>query len=246
MLHHSASPPSRRSASPGPVPSAFWIGPLDPGFGHQPSGRRCGRTLLSSIPRGRAVTQVRFDESAPTSSRSFPGVKGGNRGSDIILNLKDLGSAERVGHAGNHADRTLRGPGGRERARDLRHDLGRRRFLQHEAHIANGETPRDVLAIDVTVERGKGYAAAGAQARRHPTIGVISGRRDLLAGPRRVAFVVGSPPGWRFSHRLRPDRPWTIGDPTVRCPPREGTRVGRGQHTGGGLLSDSGARPLAR
>jgi DNA-directed RNA polymerase subunit alpha len=157
----------------------FGIGPLDPGFGHT-LGASLRRTLLSSIP-GAAVTQVRFDE-ALHEFTFLPGVK--EDVSDIILNLKDL-----VLRSESDTPVTMRidvrGPADVTGA-DLR-TTSDVEVLNTEAHIATVNA-KGRLAIDVTVERGKGYAAAERK-QAASTIGVIP--VDAIFSPvRRVAFVV--------------------------------------------------------
>jgi DNA-directed RNA polymerase subunit alpha len=157
----------------------FAVSPLEPGFGHT-LGNSIRRTLLSSIP-GAAVTQVRFDD-ALHEFTTLPGVK--EDVTDIILNLKDV--VLRV-----HADDAVtlrcdkRGPGDVS-AGDLQLTADVE-VLNPELHIAtlNG---KGRLAIDVTVERGRGYASAERN-KRSTTIGVIP--VDSIFSPvRRVAFSV--------------------------------------------------------
>ena len=157
----------------------FAVSPLEPGFGHT-LGNSIRRTLLSSIP-GAAVTQVRFDD-ALHEFTTLPGVK--EDVTDIILNLKDV--VLRV-----HADDALtlrcdkRGPGDVS-AGDLQLTAVVE-VLNPDLHIAtlNG---KGRLAIDVTVERGRGYASAERN-KRSNTIGVIP--VDSIFSPvRRVAFSV--------------------------------------------------------
>jgi DNA-directed RNA polymerase subunit alpha len=157
----------------------FAVSPLEPGFGHT-LGNSIRRTLLSSIP-GAAVTQVRFDD-ALHEFTTLPGVK--EDVTDIILNLKDV--VLRV-----HADDALtlrcdkRGPGDVS-AGDLQLTADVE-VLNPDLHIAtlNG---KGRLAIDVTVERGRGYASAERN-KRSNTIGVIP--VDSIFSPvRRVAFSV--------------------------------------------------------
>jgi DNA-directed RNA polymerase subunit alpha len=157
----------------------FAIGPLDPGFGHT-LGAALRRTLLSSIP-GAAVTQVRFDE-ALHEFTFLPGVK--EDVSDIILNLKDL-----VLRSDSDTPVTMRidvrGPAEVTGA-DLRatSDV---QVLNPAVHIATVNA-KGRLAIDVTVEQGKGYAPAERK-QAASTIGVIP--VDAIFSPvRRVAFVV--------------------------------------------------------
>src|SRR5579872_6527747 len=148
----------------------FAISPLEPGFGHT-LGNSLRRTLLSSIP-GAAVTQVRFDD-ALHEFTTLPGVK--EDVTDIILNLKDV--VLRV-----HSDDPVtlrcdkRGPGD-VTAGDLQ--------LTADVASLNG---KGRLAMDVTVERGRGYASAERN-KRSNTIGVIP--VDSIFSPvRRVAFSV--------------------------------------------------------
>jgi DNA-directed RNA polymerase subunit alpha len=157
----------------------FAVGPLDPGFGHT-LGNSLRRTLLSSIP-GAAVTQVRFDE-ALHEFTTLPGVK--EDVTDIILNLKDL--LVRV-----HTDESVvlrvdkRGPG-EATAADLQVTADVT-ILNPDLHIANLNA-RGRLALDVTVERGRGYVSADRN-KRSSTIGVIP--VDSIFSPvRRVTFNV--------------------------------------------------------
>jgi DNA-directed RNA polymerase subunit alpha len=157
----------------------FTVGPLDPGFGHT-LGNALRRTLLSSIP-GAAVTQVRFDE-ALHEFTTLPGVK--EDVTDVILNLKDL--LVRV-----HTDEPVvlridkRGPGDASAA-DLQAtaDVD---ILNPDLHLASLNA-KGRLAIDVTVERGRGYVSADRN-KRSSTIGVIP--VDSIFSPvRRVTFQV--------------------------------------------------------
>ena len=157
----------------------FAIGPLDPGFGHT-LGASLRRTLLSSIP-GAAVTQVRFDE-ALHEFTYLNGVK--EDVSDIILNLKDL-----VLRSESDEPVTMRidvkGPAEVTGA-DLQ-TTADVEILNPAIHIATVNA-KGRLAADVTVERGKGYAAAERK-QTSGTIGVIP--VDAIYSPvRRVAFEV--------------------------------------------------------
>ena len=157
----------------------FAIGPLDPGFGTT-LGNSLRRTLLSSIPGG-AVTQLRFDE-ALHEFTTLPGVK--EDVTDIILNLKDL--LVRM-----HTDEPVtlrldvRGPvdataGDLQTTSDVE-------VLNPDLHIASINA-KGRLAVDVTVERGRGYVSAERN-KRSNTIGVIP--VDSIFSPvRRVAFSV--------------------------------------------------------
>jgi len=157
----------------------FAVGPLDPGFGHT-LGNSLRRTLLSSIP-GAAITQVRFDE-ALHEFTTLPGVK--EDVTDIILNLKDL--LFRV-----HSDEPVtirldkRGPGAATAGDiQLTADV---EVLSPDQHIASLNA-KGHLAVDLTVERGRGYLSADKN-KGTGAIGVIP--VDAIFSPvRRVAFTV--------------------------------------------------------
>jgi DNA-directed RNA polymerase subunit alpha len=157
----------------------FAIGPLEPGFGYT-LGNSLRRTLLSSIP-GAAVTQVRFDD-ALHEFTTLPGVK--EDVTDIILNLKDL-----VLRVESEEQVTLRvdvrGPAV-VTAGDIQ--------LPADVEVLNPDLPlatlnaKGRLAVDITVERGRGYVSADRN-KRSSTIGVIP--IDSIFSPvRRVAFTV--------------------------------------------------------
>lgn len=157
----------------------FSISPLEPGFGHT-LGNSLRRTLLSSIP-GAAVTSVRFDDSL----HEFDTIAGISEDvTDIILNIKDLVIT-------SEADEpvTLRldvqGPGQATGANiEATSDV---EVLNGDHVLANlGDSAR--LAIDLTVERGRGYRSADRE-RGSNTIGEIP--IDAIFSPvRRVTFLV--------------------------------------------------------
>ncbi len=157
----------------------FTISPLEPGFGHT-LGNCLRRTLLSSIP-GAAVSQVRFDE-ALHEFDVIPGVK--EDVTDLILNLKDL-----VLRCESEEPVTLRvdkrGPGD-VTAADIQTTVDVE-VLNPELHLAT-VNQRGRLALDLTVEQGRGYLSAERN-KRTSTIGVIP--VDAIFSPvRRVAFSV--------------------------------------------------------
>jgi DNA-directed RNA polymerase subunit alpha len=157
----------------------FAVGPLEPGFGHT-LGNSLRRTLLSSIP-GAAVTQVRFDD-ALHEFTTLPGVK--EDVTDIMLNLKDL-----VLRMEDEEPVTLRldvrGPAS-VTAGDIQLS-GSVEVLNPELPIASLNT-KGRLAVDITVERGRGYVSADRN-KRSTTIGVIP--IDSIFSPvRRVSFTV--------------------------------------------------------
>jgi DNA-directed RNA polymerase subunit alpha len=157
----------------------FAIGPLEPGFGHT-LGNSLRRTLLSSIP-GAAVTQVRFDD-ALHEFTTLPGVK--EDVTDIMLNLKDI-----VLRVESDEPVTLRldvrGPAG-VTAGDLQAPADVE-VLNPDQTLATLD-PKGRLAMDVTVERGRGYVSAELN-KRTSTIGIIP--VDSIFSPvRRVAFTI--------------------------------------------------------
>jgi DNA-directed RNA polymerase subunit alpha len=157
----------------------FTISPLEPGFGHT-VGNSLRRTLLSSIP-GAAVTQVRFDDAL----HEFDVIKGVKEDvTDVILNLKDL-----VLRCTSEEPVTLRldkrGPG-QVTAADIQ-TTAEVEVLNPDLYIATvNDTGR--LALDLTVEQGRGYLSAERN-KRTTTIGVIP--VDAIFSPvRRVQFSV--------------------------------------------------------
>jgi len=157
----------------------FTIAPLEPGFGHT-LGNSLRRTLLSSIP-GAAVTQVRFDE-ALHEFDVIPGVK--EDVTDLILNIKDL-----VLTCTAEEPVTLRldarGPG-EVTAADIQ-TTADVEILNPELHLATVNA-KGRLAVDLTVEQGRGYLSAERN-KRTSTIGLIP--VDAIFSPvRRVAFSV--------------------------------------------------------
>jgi DNA-directed RNA polymerase subunit alpha len=157
----------------------FAVGPLEPGFGYT-LGNSLRRTLLSSIP-GAAVTQVRFDD-ALHEFTTLPGVK--EDVTDVILNLKDLVmQVESEDPVSLRLD--VRGPavvtaGDIQQTSDVT-------ILNPDLVLATLNA-KGRLALDITVERGRGYVSADRN-KRSSTIGVIP--VDSIFSPvRRVAFTV--------------------------------------------------------
>jgi len=158
---------------------SFVISPLEPGFGHT-LGNSLRRTLLSSIP-GAAVTQVRFDE-ALHEFDTIPGVK--EDVTDLILNLKDL---VLTSSSDEGVDLRLdkRGPGD-VTAGDIQ-TTSDVEILNADLHLATVNS-KGRLAIDLTVEQGRGYLSAERN-KRTSTIGVIP--VDAIFSPvRRVSFSI--------------------------------------------------------
>jgi len=157
----------------------FAIGPLEPGFGHT-LGNSLRRTLLSSIP-GAAVTSVRFDDAL----HEFSTIAGMTEDvTDVILNLKDLVLTS-VSDEPVTVRLDVQGPA-EVSAADL--------TLPSEVEVLNPElhvatlNERARLALDLTVERGRGYVSADRN-KRSSTIGVIP--VDSIFSPvRRVTFDI--------------------------------------------------------
>jgi DNA-directed RNA polymerase subunit alpha len=157
----------------------FAIGPLEPGFGHT-LGNSLRRTLLSSIP-GAAITTVRFDDAL----HEFDTISGvAEDVTDIILNLKDIVlTCESTETVNLRLD--IKGPaavtaGDIECPADVE-------ILNKDLPIAtlNGKAR---LAIDMTVEQGRGYASSQRESESR-TIGIIP--IDAIFSPvRRVSFDV--------------------------------------------------------
>jgi DNA-directed RNA polymerase subunit alpha len=158
---------------------SFVISPLEPGFGHT-LGNSLRRALLSSIP-GAAITQVRFDE-ALHEFDTIPGVK--EDVTDVILNVKDivlLCSADEPVTLRLDA----RGPGD-VTAGDIQ-TTADVEILNAELHIATINA-KGRLAVDLTVEQGRGYLSAERN-KRTAQIGVIP--VDAIFSPvRRVSFAI--------------------------------------------------------
>ena len=157
----------------------FAVSPLEPGFGHT-IGNSLRRTLLSSIP-GAAITEVRFDD-ALHEFTTVPGVV--EDVTDIILNLKDV---VLTSHSDDAVPLRLdvRGPavvtaGDIECPSDVE-------ILNKDQHLATiNEKGR--LAVDLTVNRGRGYRSADRN-KSSATIGVVP--IDSIFSPvRRVSFIV--------------------------------------------------------
>jgi DNA-directed RNA polymerase subunit alpha len=142
----------------------FVIEPLDRGYGIT-LGNALRRILLSSLP-GSAVTSVRI-EGVLHEFSVVPGVVEDT--ADIILNVKHL--ALRLW---SDEPRTVRiekdGPG-HVRARDIRADADID-ILDPDHYIAEVDEGGR-LAMDLTVERGRGYVPADRNKRADQAVGVI-------------------------------------------------------------------------
>lgn len=157
----------------------FTISPLEPGFGHT-LGNSLRRTLLSSIP-GAAITQVRFDDAL----HEFDVIKGVKEDvTDVILNLKDV-VLRSIAEDPISLRLDRRGPGD-VTAGDIQ-TTSDVEILNPDLHLAT-LTASGRLAMDLTVEQGRGYLSAEKN-KRTTTIGVIP--VDAIFSPvRRVSFSV--------------------------------------------------------
>jgi DNA-directed RNA polymerase subunit alpha len=157
----------------------FSVGPLEPGFGYT-IGNSLRRTLLSSIP-GAAVTTVRFDDAL----HEFDTIAGVTEDvTDVILNIKDIvltsTSDESV-----IVRLDVRGPADVS-AGDIKVP-SEIEILNKEQHVATLNA-KGRLAVDLTVERGRGYLSADRETV-NKTIGVVP--IDAIFSPvRRVTFTV--------------------------------------------------------
>jgi DNA-directed RNA polymerase subunit alpha len=157
----------------------FAIGPLEPGFGHT-IGNSLRRTLLSSVP-GAAITMVRFDEAL----HEFDTIAGVTEDvTDIILNLKDI---VLTSESDDPVTLRLDAKGsGTVTAGDIQCPADVT-ILNRDLHIATLNS-KARLAIDLTVERGKGYASSQREIDNR-VIGVVP--VDAIFSPvRRVSFTV--------------------------------------------------------
>jgi DNA-directed RNA polymerase subunit alpha len=157
----------------------FAIGPLEPGFGHT-LGNSLRRTLLSSIP-GAAITTVRFDDAL----HEFDTISGvAEDVTDIILNLKDVvitcESEEPVNLRLDVKGAAAVTAGDIECPSDVQ-------ILNPDLPIATLNS-KARLAIDLTVEQGRGYSSSQREIENR-TIGVVP--IDAIYSPvRRVSFDV--------------------------------------------------------
>jgi DNA-directed RNA polymerase subunit alpha len=157
----------------------FAVGPLEPGFGHT-LGNSLRRTLLSSIP-GAAITTVRFDDAL----HEFDTITGvAEDVTDIILNLKDVVvTSESADPVTCRID--VKGAG-TVTAGDIECPADVE-VLNKDLVIATLNT-KGRLAIDLTVEQGRGYASSDRETENR-TIGVIP--IDAIFSPvRRVTFEI--------------------------------------------------------
>ena len=156
----------------------FSVGPLEPGLGHT-IGNSLRRMLLSSIP-GAAITSVKFE----SALHEFDVIEGITEDvTEIILNLKDIvvtsESDEPV-----VITLDVKGPAD-VTAADIVCPSGVE-ILNKSQHIAT-LSAKGRLVVDLTIERGKGYASSDRDTRK--VIGIIP--IDAIFSPvRRCTYVV--------------------------------------------------------
>lgn len=159
----------------------FVVEPLERGFGVT-LGNALRRTLLSAIP-GAAVTSVKI-EGVLHEFSTIPGVV--EDVTQVILNLKEL--TLRL-----HTDKPkllrLEARGKKEvTAADILEDA-EVDVLNPEMHIATLDKKEAKLALELVVERGKGYVPAERHRKSEHVIGVIP--VDSIFSPiQKVNYVV--------------------------------------------------------
>jgi DNA-directed RNA polymerase subunit alpha len=156
----------------------FSVGPLEPGLGHT-IGNSLRRMLLSSIP-GAAITSVKFE----SALHEFDVIEGITEDvTEIILNLKDIV----VVSEGDEAvviTLDVKGPADITAA-DIVCPTGVE-ILNKSQHIAS-LSAKGRLVVDLTIERGKGYASSDRDTRK--VIGIIP--IDAIFSPvRRCTYLV--------------------------------------------------------
>ena len=156
----------------------FSIGPLDPGLGHT-IGNSLRRMLLSSIP-GAAISTVKFE----SALHEFDTIEGITEDvTEIILNLKDV-VVMSEGDEPVVITVDVKGPAD-VTAADIVCPTGVT-ILNPSQHLAT-LSAKGRLVVDITVERGKGYAASDRDTRK--VIGVIP--IDAIYSPvRRCTYIV--------------------------------------------------------
>ncbi len=156
----------------------FSVGPLEPGLGHT-IGNSLRRMLLSSIP-GAAITSVKFE----SALHEFDVIEGITEDvTEIILNLKDIVV---VSESDEPVVITLdvKGPAD-VTAADIVCPAGVE-ILNKSQHIAT-LSAKGRLVVDLTIERGKGYASSDRDTRK--VIGIIP--IDAIFSPvRRCTYLV--------------------------------------------------------
>lgn len=156
----------------------FSVGPLEPGLGHT-IGNSLRRMLLSSIP-GAAITSVKFE----SALHEFDVIEGITEDvTEIILNLKDIVVISE-GDEPVVITLDVKGPADITAA-DIVCPTGVE-ILNKSQHIAT-LSAKGRLVVDLTIERGKGYASSDRDTRK--VIGIIP--IDAIFSPvRRCTYLV--------------------------------------------------------
>ena len=156
----------------------FSIGPLDPGLGHT-IGNSLRRMLLSSIP-GAAISTVKFE----SALHEFDTIEGITEDvTEIILNLKDIVVVSE-GDEPVVITLDVKGPADITAA-DIVCPTGVE-ILNKSQHIAT-LSAKGRLVVDLTIERGKGYASSDRDTCK--VIGIIP--IDAIFSPvRRCTYLV--------------------------------------------------------
>ena len=156
----------------------FSVGPLEPGLGHT-IGNSLRRMLLSSIP-GAAITSVKFE----SALHEFDVIEGITEDvTEIILNLKDIVVVSE-GDEPVVITLDVKGPADITAA-DIACPTGVE-ILNKSQHIAT-LSAKGRLVVDLTIERGKGYASSDRDTRK--VIGIIP--IDAIFSPvRRCTYLV--------------------------------------------------------
>jgi len=156
----------------------FSVGPLEPGLGHT-IGNSLRRMLLSSIP-GAAITSVKFE----SALHEFDIIEGITEDvTEIILNLKDIVVVSESDEA-VVITLDVKGPADITAA-DIVCPTGVE-ILNKSQHIAT-LSAKGRLVVDLTIERGKGYASSDRDTRK--VIGIIP--IDAIFSPvRRCTYLV--------------------------------------------------------
>ncbi|MFH0886578.1 MAG: DNA-directed RNA polymerase subunit alpha [bacterium] len=142
----------------------FVVEPLEKGYGVT-LGNSLRRVLLSSLP-GSAITSIKIDGVVHEFS-TVPGMVEDMM--NVILNLKEVVVKS---HADSPKSITLKAKGKKEvKASDIEHDA-EVEIINPDKHIATLESAGK-LAIEMVVERGRGFSSAADNKKTGQAIGVL-------------------------------------------------------------------------
>ena len=146
--------------------SRFIVEPLEPGFGYT-LGNTLRRTLLSRIP-GAAITSLRIEG----VQHEFSTIEGVTEDvADIILNLKGVRFRANEGADGN-IHFIVKGPGAWT-AKNIADATSDYEILNPEHHVANVSAGAS-FAVELRMERGRGYVPGDENKRADDPIGVVA------------------------------------------------------------------------